>query len=455
MYTSVWKWRLSKMVPMVMRAGRRRRGLLAGINFPHNDRSRRGRGGSMWEKSFNLRHLQAFLEVAQCSNISRAAQHVHLSQPAITQAIAKLERELKVALFERGANGMLLTEPGDLFRRRVKCALGHLETGASEARRIGGKRKSGGFAHFERLLTVAQLRALIAVSGTGSFSLAARAAGISQPSLHRAARDLERLSGVALFEKTSKGIALTDAAQALVRHAQLAFAELRHGSAEIKEWLGLESGEIAIGCLPLARTYVLPAALNALTRKKSGIHVRVLTGPYNDLLYRLRRGEIDILVGALRNPVPIWDIVQTAYLHDPLAILARAGHPLAKRSSVTAEDLMAFPWVLPPEGTPARAYFERMFGAAWKQCRPAVTETSSMVLVRGLLMDSDRLTILSAHQMRHEIKLGQIAALPVDMPGSARPIGVTVRAGWRPTATYVAFLEHLRAASQISNLEGS
>jgi DNA-binding transcriptional LysR family regulator len=204
----------------------------------------------------------------------------------------------------------------------------------------------------------------------------------------------------------------------------------------------------------LARTYVLPAALNALAREKSRIDVRVLTGPYDDLLYRLRHGEIDILVGALRDPVPIGDVVQTAYFHDPLAILARAGHPLAKKHPVTAADLMAFPWVLPPPGTPARAYFEKAFGAAWKEGRPGVTETSSMVLVRGLLMESDRLTMLSAHQMSHEIKLGQIAALPVALPGSARPIGVTVRAGWRPTKTYVAFLNHLRAASDIGNIEG-
>jgi LysR family transcriptional regulator, regulator for genes of the gallate degradation pathway len=246
---------------------------------------------------------------------------------------------------------------------------------------------------------------------------------------------------------------LTEAAQALVRHAQLAFAGLRHGSAEIREWLGLDTGEIAVGCLPLARTYVLPTALNALAKDKSRIDVRVLTGPYDDLLYRLRHGEIDILVGALRDPVPIGDIVQTAYFHDPLAVLARAGHPVTKMNVVTSEDLMAYPWVLPPEGTPARAYFEKAFGAAGKAGRPGVTETSSMVLVRGLLMESDRLTVLSAHQMRHEIKLGQIAALPVDLRGSTRPIGVTVRAGWRPTATYMAFLNHLRAASDISNIE--
>lgn len=400
----------------------------------------------MWEQAPNLRHLAAFLEVLQRHNISQAAEHIHLSQPAITQAIAKLERDLGVELFERGPGGMHPTELGTLYGARVKCALDYLRMGASEALRIGAKKKSGGFSNFDRLLTVAQLRALAAVSRTGNFSLAAREMGISQPSIHRAARDLERLCGLTLFEKTRKGIELTEPAQTLVQYARLAFAELRHGTAEIGEWSGLDPGCIALGCLPLSRTHVLPIALNALCREKPNVRVQVFTGPYDDLLYQLRHGEIDIIVGALRNPPPIGDIVQEAYFHAPLAILARAEHPLARKNIVTFEDLKECAWILPPEGTPARAYYEKTFGAIPGAHR-GVIETSSMVLVRGLLTESDRLTIMSAHQMRHEIERGEVVVLPLDLPDSARPLGVTVRTGWRPTATQKLFLDHLRTAA--------
>ncbi len=70
----------------------------------------------MGEQVPNLRHLAAFLEVAQRRNISQASGHIHLSQPAITQAIAKLERDLGVELFERGPTGMEPTEPGKALR---------------------------------------------------------------------------------------------------------------------------------------------------------------------------------------------------------------------------------------------------------------------------------------------------------------------------------------------------
>jgi LysR family transcriptional regulator of gallate degradation len=401
----------------------------------------------MREQVPNLRHLAAFLEVAERRNISQASEHIHLSQPAITQAIAKLERDLGVELFERAPTGMEPTEPGKAYATRVKSALGYLQAGARETLRLA-KKRSGGFANFDRLLTVAQLRALAAVSKTGNFSLAAREMGISQPSLHRAARDLERLCGVRLFEKTKKGIELTEPAEALALNARLAFAELRQASGEIGEWSGLDPGSIVLGCLPLARTHVLPVALSALGREKPRVNMRVYSGPYDDLLYQLRHGEIDLILGALRLPAPIGDIVQTAYFSDPLAILARAGHPLTKKTTISDEDLKEYPWVLPPEGAPARAYFEKAFGAIRRASKHGITETSSSVLVRGLLLESDRLAIISAHQLRHEVLRGEITVLPIAMPESARPIGVTVRAGWRPTATQEAFLKHLRSACE-------
>ena len=161
----------------------------------------------------NIRHLRVFREVAHCHSVSMAAERAHLSQPAVTQAIAKLEEDLSVPLFERRRDGMFVTEVGAQFLERVGRALDHLQAGAREAARTGSRQKGRGFADFDRLLTAAQLRALVAVSEANNFSMAARSIGISQPSIHRAARNLERLSGVKLFSSAHEGISLTPAAR--------------------------------------------------------------------------------------------------------------------------------------------------------------------------------------------------------------------------------------------------
>ncbi len=57
----------------------------------------------------NIRHLRAFLAIVECKSISKATEKVYLSQPAITQAIAKLESGLECKLFERKSTGMYVT----------------------------------------------------------------------------------------------------------------------------------------------------------------------------------------------------------------------------------------------------------------------------------------------------------------------------------------------------------
>jgi len=393
----------------------------------------------------NIRHLRAFCEVARRGSISQAAEHVHLSQPAITQAIAKLEEEVGASLFDRRPDGMAVSSVGALFQDRVERALERLRAGTREAIRIGGRKGVRGFSDFDQLLTAAQVRALTAVADAGNFSLAARNVGISQPTIHRAARDLERLSGLSLFTRTPVGIVLTPAAKALVQHVKLALAELGQGFAEVGERLGVDSGRIVVGSMPLSRTFILPSAINALVRERPDVQIDVIDGPYNDLLHGLRHGDIDVLIGALRDPLPIDDVVQEPLFEDPLAVVARAFHPLIRKPGLTLDDLAGCQWVVPRRGTPTRARFETLFAGRTPR---GLIETSSQILVRGLLLDSDRLTLISAHQIRHEHELGLLMILPVNLVGTERTIGLTMRRGWRPTATQARFLDLLRAAGR-------
>lgn len=392
----------------------------------------------------NLRHLRAFREVADCRSISLASERVYLSQPAITQAIAKLEDGVDAQLFERRSDGMILTEPGALFFARVERVLNYIRAGVREAIRAGS-RKSPPAANADQLLTASQLKSLIAVADAGNFSLAARAAGITQPTLHRTARDLERVVAVRLFDKTGHGIALTRAARLLVQQVKLAFSELEQGFAEIAAWQGVDTGHITIGTLPLARTYLLPEAITAFSRNRPEIGISVVDGPYDDLLHGLRHGDYDFLVGALRDPLPIDDIIQESLFDDPLVIAARRDHPLSGRANLSISDMSAYPWVVPRSGTPTRDKFDALFGSGAGKL-PGLVESSSLVMIRGLLLNSDRITIISGHQIRHETTLGLLSPLSFDMAGTARPIGLTTRRDWHPTATQQLMLDHLRKA---------
>lgn len=395
----------------------------------------------------NIRHLRVFREVAHCHSVSMAAERAHLSQPAVTQAVAKLEEDLAVPLFERRRDGMFVTEIGGKVLERVERALDHLQAGAREAARLGARQKGRGFSDFDRLLTAAQLRALVAVSEANNFSMAARKIGISQPSIHRAARNLERLSGFKLFGSAHEGIALTPAALALAQRTKLALTELQQAFDEVDDFLGRDSTHIVVGALPLARTFLLPAAIDRMVRQSERVQIRAVDGRYSELLHGVRHGDIDFLVGALRHPPPVDDIVQELLFNDPLAIVARPDHPLAGQKTVTVEDMLRYPWVAPPRTTPAGSYLFDTLRIGDLPQTPVRVVSSSLVLVRGLLMMGDYITIISLNQIRHEYEQGVLAPLPIELADSARAIGLTYRRDWRPTKTQQMFLAHLRDLS--------
>jgi len=400
----------------------------------------------------NLRHLRAFCEVAEHRSITQAAERVYLSQPAITQAIAKLERQLSTQLFERLSDGMHPTDAGRLYAQRTGRALELIRHGCQEAFKMGAESGNRRKCAIEQMLTATQLNSLIAVADARNFSLAARSVGTSQPALHRAARDLESLMETRLFEKTSQGIELTRAARILVQQVKLAFAELSQGNAEIAALKGVDNGIIVIGSMPLARHGILPTAINALAGELSDVRVSVVAAPYAELLHGLRHGELDLLIGALRDPVPVDDVVQETLFHDTLSIVARNGHPLTAKTRIDVEDLAAYPWVVPEQGIPTRDHFETLLQG--NLTAGGLVESSSIVLIISLLLESDRLTLISRQQIRREQAQGLVTTLPYDMSSTRRPIGLTTRRDWRPTATQVRFIELLReSAKRFSDID--
>ncbi|MEJ2691936.1 MAG: LysR substrate-binding domain-containing protein, partial [Candidatus Thiodiazotropha sp.] len=249
-----------------------------------------------------------------------------------------------------------------------------------------------------------------------------------------------------LFEKTSQGIELTRAARVLVQQIKLAFAELAQGHAEIAALSGEDKGIIVVGSMPLARHGILPAAINALARELPDVRVSVVASPYAELLHGLRHGELDLLIGALRDPVPVDDVVQETLFHDPLAIVARSGHPLTSKKRISTEDLAAYPWVVPRHGTPTREQFETLMHG--KTTAGGLVESSSIVLIVSLLLESNRLTLISQQQIRREQEQDLVTTLPYDMRSTRRPIGLTTRHNWQPTATQVRFIDLLKESAR-------
>ncbi|MBE3638537.1 LysR family transcriptional regulator [Mangrovicoccus algicola] len=381
----------------------------------------------------NLRHLRLFLAVADLASVTRASDLYNISQPAVTQALGKLESQAGGALFTRTRQGFFLTGRGEALAGRASRAFERLDR---EMAAISPR--------LQLTATAAQLSALIATVATENFTLAARRLGLSQPTVHRAVSQLEQEAEAPLFQRSAHGLIATRPCQDLARAAQLAFAELAQAEADLAEFDGREAGGIVIGSLPLARSVLLPQALARFRQRRATLPVRVIDGLYDELLAGLRRGEIDVMIGALRNPAPIGDVVQEPLFEDGLAFVAAPGHPLARRARLRPADLGDRAWVVPRAGTPAREGFERFFGAAGQPLPPSILEAGSILLMRELLLRGDFLGCISAHQAAAEISRGLLDRLDIEENLPGRPIGLTFREGWIPTAAQAEMLDLLR-----------
>lgn len=393
----------------------------------------------------NLRHVRLLCACAQLGSLSRAAEQVGISQPAASQALARLETIFDTPLIETQHGGTAPTEEGRIVLVRAQRAIELIRTGCARLRPGGNGRD----ASIEGRMTLSHLRALSAFAEGGSFSAAARLLGQSEPAVHRTARDAEATLQVPLFEGSGRAIRLSRAGTSAARWSRLALNELDNAFVEVREFRGRYEGHVSMGTLPLARTSVVPAAITAVSARRPLASFAIAEGRYDDLLRDLEMGRIDLLIGALRRDVSSGTLVQEELFTYWLSVVAGADHPLAHKKPITVSDLADNPWVVAREGTPSRETFLAL-AESFPPDRPAKrsVETASLVAVRGILMGSDHLALLSRHQIAYELRAGFLVALDFEPPDPGHSIGITTRKHWMPTALQKEFIEALRTVTR-------
>jgi LysR family transcriptional regulator, regulator for genes of the gallate degradation pathway len=388
----------------------------------------------------NFRHLRLLDSVTTHGSLSTAARAAGISQPALTQALAKLEASFGAQLFSRTPAGVAPTPTGRRVVRRVGRAMARL---TQALRRCAAASKA---SEPERYLTSGHVRGLLGLAEAGSFLRAAEGASVSVPSLHRAVRDLEGLCGVPLVERRGRGVGLTRAGTQLARGFSLAVAEL---TAALDE--GSHGGpRLAVGAMALSRSLLLPATLAELLRAAPDAQVEVQEGSYLDLVEFLRQGRIDVMVGALREHLPR-DLHQEPLFADRLTIIGRADHPLAG-GVAGFEELAAYPWIVARRASSLLERWQGLFDRAGKPRPSAPIQCGSVALIRGVLVRSDFLTLLSPDQVAAEIEAGSLIRIRSVVPDTERTIGAITRRDWYPTPLQEAFMAVLRTSAAQNQL---
>ncbi len=374
-----------------------------------------------------LRHVRAFLAVADQGSVNRAGTALFRAQSAVSRSIHKLERELGVDLFERRARGMLLTEYGRALLMRARRVHAEMQRARTELTALADKGSVRNAAIFGMLTHERRVLAFVALTEQHHMPSVAESLGITQPAVSIAVRQMEDSIGVALFERTPRGMMPTQAGAALALRLKRALAEMRHAVADIALLRGITQGTVKVGALPLGRTRLLPESIAAVVARYPGLRVATMEGSFEALAASLRAGDLDFILGALRPAEYASDLQGEPLSEDELGIVGRRGHPWAERKQIPARDLTLARWVLPRVNTPTRILFEGALAARGLPPPNVMVETSDLAVLRGVLLNTDLLTAISPRQLSYELGAGLLAILPVPLHDTRRVIGITRR----------------------------
>jgi aminoethylphosphonate catabolism LysR family transcriptional regulator len=241
-------------------------------------------------------------------------------------------------------------------------------------------------------MTMTGLRAFHAVALAGSFTKAARALRLSQPTLSAQVRALELGSGVQLFDRRGRAIALTPLGQSLLEVTTRLFAAEDEAAALLSGARALTRGHLRVAADNAA--HVMPL-LARLKRRHAGLTFSLEIGNSSEVLRRLLDCSVDVAVAAQRTSDP--KIHSVGLRADRLVAFAPIGHPWARRSEVAVSEFAGQDVVIRERGSITREVFEGRLaesevrpGALFEvQTREAVREAVAAGFGVGVVFDSE------------------------------------------------------------------
>ncbi|HEY2988999.1 MAG TPA: LysR family transcriptional regulator [Candidatus Binatia bacterium] len=208
-------------------------------------------------------------------------------------------------------------------------------------------------------MTLHQLRVFVKVAELQSFTEAAKALRLTQPSVSSLVQDLVGELKYKLFERRGIKVFLTQEGTVFLRRTREALAIIDGTRDEIDEIRGLKKGKISIGGSTLAATSFLPVVVQAFKKQHPGIEVVLKIQRSAMLEKKLLDGELDlaILGAAPRSPL----LIGIPYRDEEIVVIAPPKHPLTRRRSVSLELLSREPFITPEKGMRIREMVEQRF----------------------------------------------------------------------------------------------
>ena len=185
--------------------------------------------------------------------------------------------------------------------------------------------------------SVNQLEYVLAVHQHGHFGRAAEALGVSQPTLSSQIQRVENELGIALFDRQSKPIVLTEPGRALIEYAREVVSAHEKLLAAAEGTLSEPSGPFSLGIIPTLAPYVLPWFLRDFASRYPRVELSVVERPTDDILDELAASRMD--AGILATPLGEPTLDERVLFYDPFYLYAHEDEPILEYDAVKIADV--------------------------------------------------------------------------------------------------------------------
>lgn len=288
-----------------------------------------------------------------------------------------------------------------------------------------------------------QLRHFVAVSDCGTYSAASDMLNLTQPALTRSIQTLEEQLQTSLFTRQPRGVTLTDAGTALLRHARLMLHQATAAEEDVEAITGGTSGQLNIGLAPMFSTAVIDKVLIALNEQFPSLRFKVTTALLGDIMSDILDATLDVALSNIPSgPMP-QGIAHETMFETRSSVYVGKGHPLARKTAISIDDLRGVSWAIVRQLQTIDVLGDLLFTGTGVQVEPTI-ETNSLSLLRTVLLSGQFASVLPEHWLREDLKAGRIVALPVKGTPLVRPAGVLTRGTPTRAASVNLFLDQAR-----------
>lgn len=274
------------------------------------------------------------------------------------------------------------------------------------------------------------LHAFVETARRGSFRSAAAVLHLGQPAVSQAVAQLEAQVGARLLDRTTRTVSLTDAGRAFLPGAERVLAEVTQAFESTRERARLGLTRVRVATVSTAAFRLLPQVLGEVGRLDPRLRIVFHDASTAGIERRLDAGDDDL--GLASDDVDERRFRFTPLLLDEYRVLCSATHPLARRSSIRASDLIEHGVLMVDQSSGIRRRFDRAFEGAGQT--PAVHfETNQLHTLIGLVEAGMGVTAIPALSCPARLEPG-LVALPLDGPPIVRVLGLVLPRGREPVA---------------------